>query len=329
MYRKTQSVKDKPKPSTGKLKESVNAQPSTRSSVRKSPGKTEKFVNESKPSTTSSTRKSPVKPSSRTSTRQSPRQNVTNDKSKSPTLFDSTYITYENRETNLIIKKISEKVKTNETQHFYLYHKSQPSNKYFVKTPDGTLQDLIQNQMNTEYLKNLLMQMFILILTLHHFGIRKKNFDIPDISYYKTDNDSKSRYFHYNIFNQDYYIKNDGYILILSDLTEIEQNNYEQSYETKTKDEREAENDEDGNFEDEYGIIIEFFDKIENKTIKQIIERIKKMKTNDIRYQTINSLVEEHNFLKKVFLLLYQNPIANDTPYIIHDDRMTFFDYKK
>ena len=328
MYGKTQPVKDKPKSSTGKLKESVNAQPSTRSSVRKSPGKTEKSVN-AQPSTTSSTGKSPVKPSSRSSTRQSPQQNVTNDKSKSPTYI---LITCENRETNLIIKKISEKVKRNETQHFYLYHISPPKT-YFVETPDGTLQGLIQNQMNTEFLKNMLMQMFILILTLHHFGIRKKNFDIQDISYYKTDDDSESRYFHYNIFNQDYYIKNDGYRLILSDLTEIEQNNYEQSYETKTKYEQEAEDDEDGIFEDEYGRIIEYFDKIENKKIKKIIETIKEMKTS-VRYQTIDSLVEEHNFLKTVFSLLYQNPGAkivkyNDTPYIIHDDRMTFFDYKK
>lgn len=316
---------EEPKPSTGKLKESVNAQPSTRSSVRKSPGKIEKSVNESKPST----RKSPVKPSSRTSTRQSPRQTVTNDKSQSPTLFNSTYtlITYDNSVTNLIIKKISENVKTNKTQHFYLYHKSPPKT-YFVKTPDGTLQDLIQiknQEIDTEFLKNMLMQMFISILTLHHFGIRKKVFDIQDISYYNTDYDSTNpQYFHYKIFNRDYYIKNDGYRLILSDLNEIENNNYEQTCITKTKEEQEAENNEDGNFEDEYMSIIEYFSNLKE------IETIKEMKKN-VRYQTIDSLNEEHKFLKEVFSLLYQKPQPhidkyNDTPYIIHHDRMTFFD---
>lgn len=250
-----------------------------------------------------------------------------------------------------LLKHISDNVMQNKTPHFHImFDVENKKDTYFEEMTDGNFKDFVifanENRCSMHLFKNMLIQLMISILSLHHFGVRKQNFndiDLQHMTYHETPSrSSHKRYFHYKIFGNDYYIPDCGFVWVFSAIDEIEDNNYkndqnQNSYITKHKYD---EDDDDENYEDEYSILLYhlniLFDKLENKPMQKIIEDLIEVKQDTV----IDSFESEKTFFQNALILFAKHNIllkelspsnipepqslSNTSPYIIHKTKMTF-----
>ena len=235
---------------------------------------------------------------------------------------------------NIISKHISDYVVMDKTPHFSIVSikKDQESAKniYLEEIHDGTFDNFIQSNDKLPLFKNMIEQLMISILTLHHFGIRKYNFDdldLKQITFRKTSSTNTNSYFHYKIFQKDYYVKDLGFLWIFSTLNELEENHYDKLYITTNK----FEEDDEEDFEDEYSKLFELILNLEiSNKMKTIIQKLQNVKN-----ETIETLDSEVKFFENILKseLLFHTDTSNinnmlilnkGNPYSIHKTKMTF-----
>jgi len=230
-------------------------------------------------------------------------------------------------------QNISSNVEVDKTPHFPIVSKFDLKNrKYSEEKSDGSFRDFIKkNGQNFILLRNMLQQILISILTLHHFGIRKQSFtdiDLDQITFHHTNNKlSENKYFCYKIFGDKYYIQDCGFLWIFSAIDEIEDNQYKDSLQ-KIYDEDEED------FEDEYQNLLHFLIKktnnnqIQNEKFKDLLESLLLQK-NDV----IDSLDKEVTFFQSLLenKKLFNQPhnvnqinLSNSKPYTICKTKLTF-----
>lgn len=299
------------------------------------------------------TRKSfPKSQTSATTAKQSTRKSSPSSQTPQKSSNKSTHIPFlEYRLTNLkykevkgnmrnkaLLKHISDTVLQNKTQHFPIISEIQNNkNTYLEEIPyndNEGFQEFVdfasKNKCSSMLFKNMIIQIMISILSLHHFGIRKHKFkyeDIEKLTYHKTPYTfSDKRYFHYNIFGKDYYIQDCGYVWIFSAFDKIENNNYETNendFITKHKYDEEDNNDE-------YDILLDYlyglFDESGNKHMKKFVDNLISEKDD-----FIDSIESEAAFFEKALPLFNQplntpepSHLANSNPFVIQKTRMTF-----
>jgi len=245
-----------------------------------------------------------------------------------------TKLKYKEVKTNIsmkaILKHISDTVLQNKTPHFPIISEIENNkNTHLEEIPDKGFQEFVdfasENKCSSMLFKNMILQIMISILSLHHFGVKKQNFndiDIEKLTYHKTPYTlSDKRYFHYNIFGKDVYIQDYGYVWMFSALDKIE--NYETNFMTKHKFYNDDEDDED-----EYDI---FFDYLHTLFSELGNEQMKKFMSNLIseKNDAIYSLEDESAFFEKALSLFNQpsytpSNLANSSPYVIQKTRITF-----
>ena len=230
-------------------------------------------------------------------------------------------------------KNISSNVEADKTPHFPIVSKFDLKNrKYSEEIPDGSFQDFIKkNDIDFILLRNMLQQILVSILTLHHFGVRKKSFtdiDLDQLTFHHTNNKlSDKKYFCYKIFGDKYYIQDCGFLWVFSAIDEIEDNQYKNSLQ-KIYDEDEED------FEDEYQNLLHFLiekpkkNQIKNEKFKDLLESLLLQKSD-----VIDSLDKEVTFFqsllenKKLFIQPHsvnQNNLSNSKPYTICKTKLTF-----
>jgi hypothetical protein len=242
-----------------------------------------------------------------------------------------------NAKIKALLKHISDTVLQNKTPHFPIISEIENNkNTHLQEIPDNEgFEEFVNfashNKCSSMLFKNMILQIMISILSLHHFGVKKQKFndiDIEKLTYHKTPYTlSDKRYFHYKIFEEDFYIQDCGYVWIFSTFDKIENNNYESNendFITKHKYDYDDEDDE----EDEYDILLEYlhalFQKLDNKQMKKFMDKLIFEKNDEI-----NSLEREAAFFEKVLPLFNQpsktpSNLANSSPYVIQKTRMTF-----
>jgi len=230
-------------------------------------------------------------------------------------------------------KNISSNVEADKTPHFPIVSKFDLKNKkYSEEIPGGSFQDFIKkNGQDFILLRNMLQQILISILTLHHFGIRKQSFtdiDLDQLTFHHTNNKlSENKYFCYKIFGDKYYIQDCGFLWIFSTIDEIEDNQYKNSLQKIYEEDEE-------DFEDEYQNLLHFLIKktnnnqIQNEKFKDLLESLLLQKSD-----VIDSLDKEVTFFqsllenKKLFYQPHnvnQNNLSNSKPYTICKTKLTF-----
>jgi len=228
-------------------------------------------------------------------------------------------------------KNISSNVEADKTPHFPIVSKFK-NGKYSEEKSDGSFRDFIKkNGQNFILLRNMLQQILISILTLHHFGIRKQSFtdiDLDQLTFHHTNNKlSENKYFCYKIFGDKYYIQDCGFLWIFSAIDEIEDNQYKNSLQ-KIYDEDEED------FEDEYQNLLHFLikktnnDQIQNEKFKDLLESLLLQKSD-----VIDSLDKEVTFFQNLLKnkKLFNQPynvnlinLSNSKPYTICKTKLTF-----
>jgi hypothetical protein len=230
-------------------------------------------------------------------------------------------------------KNISSNVEADKTPHFPIVSKFDLKNKkYSEEIPGGSFQDFIKkNGQDFILLRNMLQQILISILTLHHFGIRKQSFtdiDLDQLTFHHTNNKlSENKYFCYKIFGDKYYIQDCGFLWIFSAIDEIEDNQYKNSLQKIYEEDEE-------DFEDEYQNLLHFLiekpkkNQIKNEKFKDLLESLLLQKSD-----VIDSLDKEVTFFqsllenKKLFIQPHsvnQNNLSNSKPYTICKTKLTF-----
>jgi hypothetical protein len=230
-------------------------------------------------------------------------------------------------------KNISSNVEADKTPHFPIVSKFDLKNrKYSEEKSDGSFRDFIKkNGQNFILLRNMLQQILISILTLHHFGIRKQSFtdiDLDQLTFHHTNNKlSENKYFCYKIFGDKYYIQDCGFLWIFSAIDEIEDNQYKNSLQKIYEEDEE-------DFEDEYQNLLHFLiektkkNQIKNEKFKDLLESLLLQKSD-----VIDSLDKEVTFFqsllenKKLFIQPHsvnQNNLSNSKPYTICKTKLTF-----
>ena len=230
-------------------------------------------------------------------------------------------------------KNISSNVEVDKTPHFPIVSKFDLKNrKYSEEKSDGSFRDFIKNNgSNFILLRNMLQQILISILTLHHFGIRKQSFtdiDLDQLTFHHTNNKlSENKYFCYKIFGDKYYIQDCGFLWIFSAIDEIEDNQYKNSLQNIYDEDEE-------DFEDEYQNLLHFLikktnnDQIQNEKFKDLLESLYSKKRN-----VVDSLENEVSFFqsllqnRKLFNQPHsvnQNNLSNSKPYTICKTKLTF-----
>jgi len=231
-------------------------------------------------------------------------------------------------------KNISSNVKADKTPHFPIVSKFDLKNrKYSEEISDGSFRNFLNtNGQDFILLRNMLQQILVSILTLHHFGIRKQSLtdiDLNQLTFHNTYNElSDNKYFCYKIFGNKYYIQDCGFLWIFSAIDEIEDNQYKKSLQNI------YEEDDEEDFEDEYQNLFHFLiektknNQIQNKEFKNLLESLLSQK-NDV----VDSLEKEVTFFqsllqnKKLFNQPHnvnQNNLSNLKPYTICKTKMTF-----
>ena len=242
-----------------------------------------------------------------------------------------------NAKIKALLKHISDTVLQNKTPHFPIISEIENNkNTHLEEISDNEgFQEFVRfastNKCSSMLFKNMILQIMISILSLHHFGVKKQEFndiDIEKLTYHKTPCTlSDKRFFHYKIFDEDFYIQDCGYVWIFSAFDKIEINNYESNendFITKHKYDYDDEEDD----EDEYDILLHYlhalFHKLGNEHMKKFINKLI-FEKND----AIDSLESEAAFFKRI-LPLFNQPantpsiLANSSPYVIQKKRMTF-----
>ena len=230
-------------------------------------------------------------------------------------------------------KNISSNVEADKTPHFPIVSKFDlKKRKYSEEIPDGSFQDFIKkNGQNFILLRNMLQQILISILTLHHFGIRKQSLndiDLDQLTFHHTNNKlSENKYFCYKIFGDKYYIQDCGFLWIFSAIDEIEDNQYKNSLQKIYEEDEE-------DFEDEYQNLLYFLIKktnnyqIQNETFKDLLESLLLQKSD-----VIDSFDKEVTFFQKLLKnkKLFNQPynvnlinLSNSKPYTICKTKLTF-----
>jgi len=176
-------------------------------------------------------------------------------------------------------KNISSNVLSNKTPHFPIVSNFDFKNReYSEEISDGSFRDFIKtNGQDFILLRNMLQQILVSILTLHHFGIRKQSFtniDLDQLTFHNTYNElSDEKYFCYKIFGNKYYIQDCGLLWIFSAIDEIEENQYKKSLQNIYEEDEE-------DFEDEYQNLLHFLiektknNQIQNKEFKNLLESL-------------------------------------------------------
>lgn len=219
----------------------------------------------------------------------------------------------QNKNDQKIMKYMSDKVIMDKSPHFSIItvQKNGMKNIYLEETHDGTFKHFIGKYsyiLHISLLKNMLEQILISILSLHHFGFRKSNFndiDLNEISYKITKSLNDGSYFHYKFFQKDFFIKDNGFLWIFSTLNELE-NNYDKEYITTHK------YGEEDDFEDEYSRLFEYLLKNQKfpEEFKTTIRNLQNILTG-----TIKTKDSEETFFKEILkseLLFNQKPSNGD-----------------
>jgi hypothetical protein len=230
-------------------------------------------------------------------------------------------------------QNISSNVEVDKTPHFPIVSKFDLKNrKYSEEIPDGSFQDFIKkNDTDFILLRNMLQQILISILTLHHFGIRKKSFtdiDLDQLTFHHTNNKlSDKKYFCYKIFGIEYYIQDCGFLWVFSATDEIEDNQYKKSLQKIYEEDEE-------DFEDEYQNLLHFLiektkqNQIKNEKFKDLLKSLYSKKRD-----VVDSLESEVSFFqsllqnRKLFNQPHsvnQNNLSNSKPYTICKTKLTF-----
>jgi len=230
------------------------------------------------------------------------------------------------------MKNISNHVILDKTPHFPIISKKDKS--ILQEKNDGDFESFILEHQNSyELLKNMLQQIIISILSLHHFGVRKSSFtnlDLKEITYIKTKSSEtgKEKFIHYKIYQKDYYIKDCGFLWIFSSINEIEDNNYNKSssYITHNK----YEMDEEESFEDEYTNLFHFIlqnKKINNREFKNLIKSLQELMID----KPIDTMEKETNFFESIRPILFNSTVNENADiankgntYVIHKSKITF-----
>jgi hypothetical protein len=171
-------------------------------------------------------------------------------------------------------------------------------NNSYKSDEDKKLRNLYLNNLREFHI-----QIFITILTFHsyygyHADCQYKNFFYKSIPY------SKNEYFKYKIFNTEYYIKNNGFLIVLGDYgTNIKKSNL-------TKEE----------VINDY-IYLNYYNNYNDSTFFNKLNEISY--TNSKQYE-----LELFNYIKKnnsdlILSSIGEKPIINDTPYKIYCEEET------
>jgi|AACY02.1.fsa_nt_gi hypothetical protein len=249
-------------------------------------------------------------------------------------LLNIEYVNIEaDRKLQQNMKNISNYVILDKTPHFPIISKK--DNTILQEKNDGNFESFIlENQSSYELLKNMLQQIVVSILSLHHFGVRKSNFnnlDLKEITYIKTESSEtgKEKFIHYKIHQKDCYIKDCGFLWIFSSINEIEDNNYNKSSSYITN-KHKYEEDEEESFEDEYTNLFHFIlqnKKIKNQKFKNLIKSLQELMIDE----PIDTMNKETNFFELVSPILFNSTVDKDAyisnkgnTYVIHKSKLTF-----
>jgi len=183
----------------------------------------------------------------------------------------------------------------------------------FTEYRDGNLWDLFNNSDNYDsglFLNAYVQAFMALIFFYQKTGKIHSNYEFCKIEYHKI---KEGRYYHYKIFNDDYYLYNSGYLFIITDFTKSKKlNDSNQFNDFKFLfNQILNKNINKNKYEQKHKIVIQEFQKIYEKL--------------DFLNKTLNQIISDliYEFLIRNFLILkkkIQNStdVINKTPYILN-----------